>query len=298
MSDRSERHLNHEDAKGVDPTDWSITDDSARPPGQKKVRLTTLADYPKVAISHGSFYHKVFSPYGGTGIEGTVTLGYPHVDSKRTHAGKDLDAFKSYLGGSAKTEIDAGLGWEITTDKHGHKDFIHKAWRPFWRNDAWHNAPSQQRYYWKSGETVKMSLHVVAPDRLQLTISDPGDHPKRCFSTIFKAPGFGHCDRQYFKRVDSIDQVGTEGKAVHRSHSRIDKIIWQDTTLAIGDQGREKLTKNLTRIIDEPPKHVKLKSSAGQDLLGGETVEINAANSFQKFEDGKKHLLSNLSKHP
>ncbi len=234
--------------------------------------------YPKMEAHPGSYYHKVYSPCGSwTGIEGVVTLGEPHLDPKRIHKGVAQDSFSTYLGGHAKKEIDAGLSWEVTTNKHGKVDAEHKAWRPFWRNDSWHSGPSEQRYYWHPGETVAMSLHVVAPNKLQLTISDLGDHPKRKFTTMLDAKGFGDGTDAFFKRVDAIDQNGTEGKHVHKSHSHISGTSWKETVLRTKNGDEQPLVPGFKRVVDDPPEHVNLKSTHQQQLHGGETIDIDAA---------------------
>jgi hypothetical protein len=122
-----------------------------------------------------------------------------------------------------------------------------------------------------------MSLHVVAPNKLQLTISDLGDHPKRKFTTMLDAKGFAEGTDAFFKRVDAIDQNGTEGKHVHKSHSRIIGSSWKDTVLTTKDGGEQPLVSGFKRVVDDPPAHVNLKSTHQQRLHGGETIDIDAA---------------------
>ncbi len=235
--------------------------------------------FPKMTSHPGSYYHKVYSPCGDwTGIEGVVTLGQPHLDPKRINKGIPQDSFSTYLGGHAKQEIDAGLSWEVTKDKSGKIDKEHRAWRPFWRNGSWHSAAAEQKFYWHPGDTVSMKLHVVSPNKLSLTISDLGDHPKRSFTTTFSAKGFGVNDDTFFKRVDAIDQNGTEGRHVRKSHSRIDGTTWLETALTVKSGSNKPLTPGFKRVVDDPPDHVRIISTHQQRLHGGEQVKIDATD--------------------
>jgi len=281
--ENSEHNLETKAAPAAEVVNWTFKERPLPERGRQRPADSNpepgALHYPSGTNKSGSFYHKVVSPFGHyKGIEGVVTLGYPHIDGERNNVGKALDSFKTYLGGRAKLEIDAGLGWEITTDKEGNKDYVHKAWRPFWRNNKWHNAPSEARYYWHSGETVKISLQVVAPHTLRLTISDLGDHPRRQFSTQLHAPGFDTGNQLFFKRVDSIDQVGTEGKTVQISQSYIDNINWKNTVLISATGQKQPLAVGWRKVTDEPVGHITVKSDARQRKSGGETVSIEAAN--------------------
>ncbi|CAN5297851.1 hypothetical protein BH10CYA1_BH10CYA1_29000 [soil metagenome] len=246
---------------------------------QKDVTEAVQLKYPKMAPHPGSYYHKVYSTCGQwTGIEGVVTLGQPHLDPKRIHKGVAQDSFSTYLGGHAKQEIDAGLSWEVTRDKHGQIDREHKAWRPFWRNGTWHSGAAEPKLYWHPGDTVSMKLHVVSPNKLELTISDLGNHPKRSFSTTFAAKGFGVVDDAFFKRVDAIDQNGTEGKHVRKSRSHVDGTVWGETVLKTKTGSEQPLTQGFKRVVDDPPNHVQITSTHQQRLHGGEQVEIDATD--------------------
>ncbi len=236
-------------------------------------------NFPKMTAHPGSYYHKVYSPCGDwTGIEGVVMLGRPHLDSKRVHKGIPQDSFSTYLGGHAKQEIDAGLTWEVTKDKNGKVDQEHRAWRPFWRNGSWHSAAAEPKFYWHPGDTVSMKLHVVSPNKLELTISDLGDHPKRSFSATFSAKGFGVDKDAFFKRVDAIDQRGTEGKHVRRSNSHIDGTVWYETALTMKSGAAQPLMPGFKRVVDDPPNHVHITSTHHLRLHGGEQIVIDAAN--------------------
>ena len=255
------------------------------PPVTKTIQVDAASHlqhytYANIEAHLGSYYHKIYSPIGAwTGIEGTVKLGQPHLDPNRVHHGVAQDSFSTYLGGQAKQEIDAGLSWEVTRDKHGKIDNVHKAWRPFWRNSHWHNGPAESKFYWHSGDTVSMSLHVVSPNVLRLTISDLGEQPKRRFSTDFSAKGFGENQQTFFKRVDSIDQNGTEGKHVRHSASRIEGTVWNNTELSVKSGPSQPMMPGFQRVIDAPPNHVHVSSTHQQRLQGGEEVSIDASNN-------------------
>jgi hypothetical protein len=211
---------------------------------------------PPVLRNQGSYYHKVYSNYADwTGISAVVTLGQPVEDqSRKGDKGRSLDGFSTYLGGNSVkgNEVDAGLTWDMTLDKHGQKDSAHKAWRPFWRNGTWHNAAAEQRCEWQPGDQVKMSLNMVAPGKLELTISDLGAHPKRCFTTDFQTKGFSDLYKRYFKRVDSIDQVGRENKSVVPTNASVDGTNWQQTMLTKADGTTTALTNSNSKVTSQP----------------------------------------------
>jgi hypothetical protein len=240
--------------------------------------------FPDIAPHPGSYYHKVYSPSGDwNGIEAIVTLGAPHIDSARIRRGVPQDSFSTYLGGHGRQEIDAGLSWEVTRDKHGKVDGDHRAWRPFWRNGSWHSASAMEKFYWHPGDTVSMKLHAVAPDKLELTISDLGENPRRTFSKVFAAKGFGATSDAFFKRVDAIDQYGTEGKHVRKSHSHIDGIRWLETYLTAKNGERIALTPAFSRSINDPRDHVRIQSTHFQRLHGGEEVAIDATEPKKRI---------------
>jgi hypothetical protein len=129
---------------------------------------------------------------------------------------------------------------------------------------------------------VAMTLHVVSPNKLQLTISDLGDQPKRKFSTIFDAKGFGVGADAFFKRVDAIDQNGTEGKHVRRSASHVENSLWRDTILTRKNGEVQPLQAGFRRVIDDPPGHAQVTSTHQQRLHGGERVDLEAADNKKK----------------
>jgi hypothetical protein len=96
-----------------------------------------------------------------------------------------------------------------------------------------------------------MTLHAVSPNKLQLTISDLGDQPKRKFSTIFNAKGFGIGAETFFKRVDAIDQNGTAGNHVRRSASYLENSLWRETVLTNKNGEGQPLQIGFRRVIDD-----------------------------------------------
>jgi hypothetical protein len=239
--------------------------------------------WPNLAPAQGSYYHKVTSAYGTfIGISAEIKLGEPGEDPKRMSGPlkKSLDGFSAYLGGNVfgKHEVDAGMTWSITKDAHGNKDYQHKAWRPFWRDASWGNAPAESRYYWKPGDTVKMTLTEAGPDKLQLSISDVGPNPKRSFTKIFAANGFDPQVLASFKRVDSIDQVHREGKSVLPTKATLLGVNWFNTEMLSEDSSGHKLMTPLDaahrKVIEPLPYHVFALASDQEKRLGGERVDI------------------------
>lgn len=163
----------------------------------------------------GAYYRKAVSSFDvWTGIGGVVKLGQPKVDMDRLDEQnrQPLDNFSVYMGGRAgEQEIDAGLTWAFTADEQGNLSKTRNAWRPFWRNEKWHNAPNEKQFYWYPGDEVAMAVIVAGPGKLRLIITDASPQPKRSFSTEFDAKGFAPRVPRQFKRVNAIDQFRNEG---------------------------------------------------------------------------------------
>ena len=247
--------------------------------------------WPNLIPAQGSYYHKVTTAYGTfIGISTDVKLGEPKEDPHRTTGPKKkpLDGFSAYVGGNVfgKHEVDAGLSWSITRDAHGKVDYQHKAWRPFWRDASWGNAPAESRYYWNPGDVVTMTLTEVGRNKLKLSISDAGLHPKRSFSKVFDADGFDPQVLASFKRVDSIDQVGREGKSVLPTRASLLGINWLKTdvlTLDLaGHVQRTPLDAGHRKVIEPLPYHIFAQATAGEKSLGGEHVDIYGSRPMVK----------------
>jgi hypothetical protein len=239
--------------------------------------------WPNLAPANGSYYHKVTSAYGQfIGISATVKLGVPNEDPSRMSGAlkRPLDGFGAYLGGNVfgKHEVDAGMTWSITKDAHGNKDYQHKAWRPFWRDASWGNAPAESRYYWKPGDVVQMTVTEAGAGKLKLTVADAGLHPKRSFTKTFDAGGFNPNVLASFKRVDSIDQVHREGKSVLPTRASLVGVNWLQTDILSKDKAGNVRTTPLDaahrKVIEPLPYHVFAQAQDDEKNRGGERVAI------------------------
>lgn len=229
----------------------------------------------------GSYYRKVATTFGNwTGIEGTVTLGYPSADYNHMDPfGLPLDGFNIYMGGNAGgvEEVDAGLGWDYCEDKQGTVSGAKVGWRPFWRNGNWHSAPLYPDDCWHPGDTVVMSVVLDGPRKLRLTVKDAGPNPRRIFTQSFLAPWFRDGVSRQFKRVNSIDQYGNEGHQAKPTEASVIDAIWQDTRVIL-TQGHKHQAVPLTGatrlMLSYPPGHVVTSSTAAQKAAGGESISI------------------------
>ncbi len=229
----------------------------------------------------GGYYYRVSSYQGQwTGIEAVVKLGTPQIDPARIDRADNqpMDSFVVYLGGNARgCEIDAGLIWEVVRDEKGKISRTRQAWRPFWRNGAWNNAPCEPSYYWYPGDVVKMSVTIVAPGKLRLTVSDVGENPKRLFVADFDAPGFELGVACQFKHVNAIAQRYREGKPEEPTVAQITGTSWLEVTLFSKDGSTVKstpMTQAVSVSVDRPSGHVERKATDEQKKRGGEDVNI------------------------
>jgi hypothetical protein len=183
----------------------------------------------------GAWYRKAVSSFDEwTGISGTIVLGTPTVDEARLNpkTGQPLDNFSVYMGGNAggKQEVDAGLTWAFTQDAlTGKLSERRRAWRPFWRTATWSNAPLSENYSWYPGDTVRMEVSLIAPQKLRLTVADAGARPLKNFSVDFNADSFTQEIKRQFKRVNAIDQFGNEGKPVKPTNANVVNAQWLNT---------------------------------------------------------------------
>ncbi len=250
---------------------------------QKNGTPLTPTRWPNLRAVQGSYYHKVISPYGHfIGISAQVKLGSPEEDPKRFEGKlkKPEDGFSTYLGGNVygKHEVDAGMTWSVTRDQRGKVDYQHKAWRPFWRDGKWGNAPCKSIYYWKPGDMVNMTLTEAGNGLLKLTVADVGLHPKRYYSKTFAAKGFDKDLLASFKRVESIDQVHREGKAVLPTRASLRGVQWIATDLLMQSAGGQIVKVPLDpahrKIIEPLPGHIAARASDAEKTKGGERVDI------------------------
>ncbi|CAA9420247.1 MAG: hypothetical protein AVDCRST_MAG74-2916 [uncultured Pyrinomonadaceae bacterium] len=201
----------------------------------------------------GAYYRKAVSSFDvWTGIAGLVKLGTPKTDENRLDE-KDkqpLDNFSVYMGGNAggKTEVDAGLTWEFTSDENGKRSARRNAFRPFWRTKTWNSAPDEKRFYFYPGETVQMAVLVAGPNKLRLIVSDG---KAKTFQTDFDAEGFAPNVARQFKRVNAIDQRYNEGKPVQPTRAEIVGAEWLQTALLRGEgAGAKQIPMDKTRFTD------------------------------------------------
>jgi hypothetical protein len=212
-----------------------------------------------------------------TGIRGVVTLGVPVTDPSRIDAKTKmpLDNFSVYMGGQAgHQEIDAGLTWEVIKDSHGVVSPQRLAFRPFWRNNVWSNAPAEERYYWHPGDTVAMSVEWTGPGRLRLSIADADPSSgHRSFTTEFDALDFSAAAPRQFKRVNGIDQSHNEGKPVQPTRANIKGAVWLESSLRRGDIS---VPFSLQRATDMrcPAENVTIRATAQEFARGGEAVDL------------------------
>ena len=219
-----------------------------------------VAPPPELPCFNGVYYRKAVSSMDAwSGIEGVITLPMIQLDNSRIHhvKGRHLDNPSIYLGGNAqgKQEIDAGLTWEIIRKPDGSVSKKARAFRPFWRNEKWRNAPAKPEYYYYPGDKVRMSCRIAGQGKLKLEvalISRAGQktqpsQPISVFSTVFDAWAFGPGKKQQFKRVNAIDQVGNEGKDVQPTSATVSCALWQEVWLLRGD---ERLPMNKDRFTD------------------------------------------------
>ena len=203
----------------------------------------------------GAYYRKAVTSFDTwTGIAGIVKLPTPKVDENRLSE-KDkspLDNFSVYLGGRAgEKEIDAGLTWAFTVDENGKQSQRRNAWRPFWRNETWNNAPAEKQFYWSPGDTVQIAIVIVGPKKLRLIVADATATPKKSFQIDFDAAGFAPNVMRQFKRVNAIDQFGNEGKPVQPTKAEVVGAEWLQTILLRGEGANAKqIPMDKTRFTD------------------------------------------------
>jgi hypothetical protein len=207
----------------------------------------------------GAIYRKAVSSVDAwTGIDAVVTLpAFVPDDARRRPSGRPADNASVYLGGRASdTEIDAGVLWEVIRQPDGTVSKVGKAFRPFWRNKKWFNAPAEEQYYYYPGDTIRMRVWTDAADKLKMQIDllarrgDQIDHRRPPISTLsvdFDAPGFGPGRRQEFKRVTAIDQAGNEGKPAQPTTARVEACVFCSVYLL---RGQERLPMTAERFTD------------------------------------------------
>ena len=227
----------------------------------------------------GAYYRKAVTSFDvWTGIAGIVKLPTPKVDENRLNekTRQPLDNFSIYMGGRAgNQEIDAGLTWEFTKDENGKLSERRNAWRPFWRNEAWHNAPAEKQFYWYPGDVVQIAVLAVGPKKLRLVVADATPQPKRIFQTDFDAAGFAPGVARQFKRVNAIDQFGNEGKPVQPTRAEVTGAEWLQTILLRGEGAAAKqIPMDGARMTDMRCPAANIIVGATDAAKGAEKIDI------------------------
>ena len=248
----------------------------------------------------GAIYRKaVSSKADWTGIEATVTLPRLEVDPTRTNPknGRPLDNSSIYLGGSSgEQEIDAGLSWEVIRDAAGSVTPQRVAYRPFWRNDQWFNAPAKADLYFFPGDTVTMYCRMVEDEQMELGVRlvkrapeslerlaelklRTSDYPTT-FTARFEATDFRMSGPQEFKRVNAIDQSGNEGKEVQATSARQIDLVWREVYLLRGEE-RIPFTPDLYHDMRCPdPKQVEVSPAPGIKSPSAERVNLRGSKAM------------------
>ena len=228
----------------------------------------------------GAYYRKAVTSFDTwTGIAGIIKLPTPKTDENRLSE-KDkspLDNFSVYLGGRAgEKEIDAGLTWSHTVDENGKQSAQRNAWRPFWRNETWNNAPAEKQFYWSPGDTVQIAVMIVGPKKLRLIVADAIPQPKKMFQVEFDAAGFAPNVVRQFKRVNAIDQFGNEGKPVQPTRAEVVGAEWLQTILLRGEGASAKqIPMDKTRFTDmRCANEANVVVTATDAAKGAEKVDI------------------------
>lgn len=242
----------------------------------------------------GAYYRKAVSSVDKwTGIEGIVILPTITFDPNRVRpeTGRPLDNSSIYMGGRAgEQEIDAGVLWEIIRRPDGSISTVGKAFRPFWRNNVWANAPATPEFYYYPGDVLLMSCIISGPNELELVIEvlerapeSPSQQLSR-FSTTFEAPGFGPGGDQEFKRVNAIDQFGNEGRDAQPTNTRVEGGEWLEAHLLRGDQRLPFTTTRFTDMRCPNVFNIQVEETENADR-GGERILIQGTPPQQNGND-------------
>jgi len=248
---------------------------------------------PAASIScfAGAYYRKaVSSKDKWRGISAKVVLPQIYYDNNRPYPsrpGQYLDNFSIYLGGNASgQETDIGLTWEVIRDEHGNVTADRRAFRPFWRTTAvdgypgidWANAPAQADYYFYPGDTLILSLKLIADKMVQFDVIGLGNIAHKHFSVPVECRGFTSAANAEYKRVNAIDQVGNEGKPVQVTKAKTEGTEWLETKL-FRLEGNETITvpmhsKRFTDMRCPSNQNIQVTASEEDKKIGAEKVNI------------------------
>lgn len=235
--------------------------------------LAETADLEGTECFVSSYYRRVVTVEGFNKIQITVTLPTVFRDVQRFM----LDGTHIYLGSSdqgpdARSEVDAGLAYEVTVNRWGEVDRVNLAWRPFIRTaTAYEYAPAVPEYYWYPGEDVTLTYEIVKPGYVKLTVSGAGKH--FAFDPMPSA-GVNLEGRQFLKWVVSLDQSGREGKGPVPTRFRVEGVHVRDVILWRPDGTAVPLTeqyvhKPRTCIFPEPsPFTIQFNTKYADEVIG------------------------------
>lgn len=230
----------------------------------------------------GAIYRKAVSSVDRwTGIEATVTLPTLVTDPQRVDekTKKPLDNASCYIGGNAEgTEIDAGVSWEVIREADGSVSPQRKAFRPFWRNKQWFNAPAKPELYFYPGDTIRMSIWTSAENKLMFRVEllaragEPiAASPISQHQVEMDAPNFGPGRKQEFKRVSAIDQMRNEGRPAQPTNAHVNGVVWSKVSLMRGDERRPMIAERFTDMRCPDAKLVDVKATEDPS---GERIEL------------------------
>jgi hypothetical protein len=192
------------------------------------------------------------------------------------------------------------------------------AWRPFWRyiySDAldhegnvlrrnfnsWNiSDPKNLQYYYLPGDKIRMSVFSPIKDYMQLRIEVlevttipkyvaqrkayhlKDDRPSDFHSPIFHSRGQGASTQAEFKRVNSIDQYGNEGKVAQITHAKVSEALWHEVYLyrkINGELVKVPFTsKRRTTMTCPNPDAFTVNDEGLDETLGAERVQIHPIN--------------------
>lgn len=230
-----------------------------------------------------------------------------------------LDNPSIYMGGKAISESDAGLGLNIGYTSRDTSEPLNYgspkiAYRPFWRYiyhdvidengnvlrrsfNSWNVAdPRLLQYYYFPGDILRMRVISPLPNYLQLIIEviEPttdkryvairkryglkNDRPQDFYSPIFYSKGHGIVPSE-FKRVNSIDQYGNEGREVKPTKAEVTETTWFEVYLFRKVNGKiVKVPFNDKRQVAMACPDVKaftITKTGLNPVLGGERICIH-----------------------
>lgn len=233
--------------------------------------------------------------------------------------GRYMDNPSIYMGGFSSKETDAGLGMNVgypDLDTSYQLDYSSPkiSYRPFWRyiyseaDDTYGNVrrrevnswnvsdPRNFQYYYFPGDVIKMSVYSPIPDYLQLRIEIikpteiekyknirerynlKNNLPGNFYSPIFHSKGHGY-QKAEFKRVNSIDQYGNEGKRVQDTNATMSTAHWQEVYLYRRINGKlVKVPFNNNRyasMVCPNEKAFTVSYEGVNTALGGEKIVIH-----------------------